>query len=100
MKNAVKSIQRAMSNARSYEEWKGAALEYDRLCGFDDWKEDDASPFYDYPLIRYRYNDLRTARQRGDVDQLVFSLQEGLHGNLGNLTLVCIRTLHLGLRNL
>lgn len=85
MKNAVKSIQRAMSNARSYEEWKGAALEYDRLCGFDDWKEDDASPFYDYPLIRYRYNDLRTARQRGDVDQLVFSLQEGLHGNLGNL---------------
>jgi len=85
MKNAVKSVRGAMNNARSYEEWSNAALELDRLCGFDDWKEDDASPYYDYPLIRYRYNDLRSARQRGDVDQLVFSLQEGLHGNLGNL---------------
>lgn len=85
MKNAVKSIRRAMDNARSYDEWRSAALEYDRLFGFDDWKEDDASPYYDYPLIRYRYNDLRSARQRGDVNQLVFSLQEGLHGNLGNI---------------
>jgi len=74
-----------MLHASTYEEWKGAALEFDRISGMDDWKEDDASPYYDYPLIRYRFNDLREARQKGDTDRLVFCLQEGLHGNLGNI---------------
>ena len=85
MKQAVRSIERAMQNAQNYQQWKDAAIELDCLRGFDDWKDDDASPYFDYPLIRYRFNDLRTARQRGDINQLMFILQEGLHGNLGNI---------------
>jgi len=85
MKRTLKYLQQAMNNAENYESWRAAAMEYDRLAGLDEWKEDDASPFYDYPLIRLRLNELREARDRNDVNQLIFNLHEGLHGNLGNI---------------
>ena len=85
MKRALKACLEAMSNAENYQAWAAAAQEYDRLSGNDEWKEDDASPHYDYKMIRLRFNELRTARERQDVDQLVFFLNEGLHGNLGRI---------------
>lgn len=85
MKRALKACLEAMQNAENYQAWSDAAQEYDRLSGNEEWKEDDASAHYDYKMIRLRYNELRTARERMDVDQLVFFLNEGLHGNLGNL---------------
>src|SRR5690606_34570171 len=60
--------------------------EYDRLSGAEDWKEIDRSPYYDYELIRNRLAQIRQARERGDVNKLVFHLHEGLHGNLGNIS--------------
>ncbi|PIE41266.1 MAG: patatin family protein, partial [Gammaproteobacteria bacterium] len=85
MKQALKSCLEAMKNAENYQAWADAAKEYDRLSGNDEWKEDDASPLYDYKMIRLRYNELRTAREREDVNQLVFYINEGLHGNLGRI---------------
>jgi predicted acylesterase/phospholipase RssA len=85
MKRALKACLEAMHQAENYQAWAEAAQEYDRLSGNEEWKEDDASPHYDYKMIRLRYNELRTARERMDVDQLVFFLNEGLHGNLGGL---------------
>ncbi len=85
MKRALKSCLEAMKNAENYQAWAEAAKEYDRLSGNDEWKEDDASAHYDYKMIRLRYNELRTAREREDVNQLVFYINEGLHGNLGRI---------------
>ena len=85
MKRALKACLEAMNNAEDYQAWSDAAKEYDRLSGTEDWKEEDASPHYDYKMIRLRFNELRTARERGDVYQLVFYINEGLHGNLGGL---------------
>lgn len=88
MRRSSKALERAVqaiSNAGNYETWRAACLEHDRLSGAEDWKLDDASPYYDYSLIRMRLNELRQARARNDVEQLVFNLHEGLHGNLGNI---------------
>lgn len=85
MKKSLKAIEQAINNAENYESWRAACLEYDRLSGGEEWKLDDASPYYDYPLIRMRLNELRQAREREDFAQLVFNLHEGLHGNLGNI---------------
>jgi len=85
MKKELKACLEAMKHADSYQAWSDAAKEYDRLSGNEEWKEDDASPHYDYKMIRLRYNELRTARERGDVNQLVFFFNEGLHGNLGRI---------------
>lgn len=86
MKNILKSIEQAITYADNYQTWRAACEEHDRLSGADDWKLNDASPFYDYPLIRMRLNELRQARTRQDVEQLLFNLHEGLHGNLGNIS--------------
>ena len=86
MKRALKQIARAIDHANTYQEWKEASLEHDRLSGADEWKEIDRSPYYDYELIRNRLAQIRQARERGDVNKLVFHLHEGLHGNLGNIS--------------
>lgn len=85
MKKSLRAIEHAITNAENYESWRAACLEYDRISGADEWKLDDASPYYDYSLIRMRLNELRQARERNDHEQLVFNLHEGLHGNLGNI---------------
>ncbi len=85
MKKSLKAIEQAINNAENFDSWRAACLEYDRLSGAEEWKHDDASPYYDYPLIRMRLNELKQARERQDYEQLVFNLHEGLHGNLGNI---------------
>jgi predicted acylesterase/phospholipase RssA len=84
-KRALKALDQNIKNAETYDAWREACLERDRLSGAEEWKEDDKSPYYDYTLIRMRLNELRQGRARNDVEQLVFNLHEGLHGNLGNI---------------
>lgn len=86
MKRALKQLDAAIKHAGTYQEWHEASLEYDRLSGAEEWKEIDRSPHYDYELIRNRLGQIRQARERHDVNKLVFHLHEGLHGNLGNIS--------------
>ncbi|PKM22850.1 MAG: DUF3336 domain-containing protein [Gammaproteobacteria bacterium HGW-Gammaproteobacteria-14] len=86
MKRALRQLEKAIDHASSYEEWREASTEHDRLSGAAQWQELDRSPFYDYELIRNRLAQIRQARERNDVNKLVFHLHEGLHGNLGNIS--------------
>ena len=78
-------LERAMDNAESYEEWSEAAQAYDRLQGFDRWKAMDQSRRYDYRAIRFRLEQLRDLRARGDDQGLLFTLNEGIHGNMAGM---------------
>jgi len=86
MKRALRQLEKAIDHASTYEEWREASAEHDRLSGAAQWQELDRSPFYDYELIRNRLAQIRQARERSDVNKLVFHLHEGLHGNLGNIS--------------
>lgn len=86
MKRALRSLEKTIANAETHAEWREACEEHDRLSGADEWKEIDRSPYYDYELIRNRLAQIRQARERHDVNKLVFHLHEGLHGNLGNIS--------------
>ena len=81
----IASRLRDLENAAVYAEWREIAMELDRLEGSDAWKQDEMSDDYDYLLIKERLAEMRELRRSGDVRQLVFSLAEGLHGNLGNV---------------
>lgn len=74
-----------MKQADNYKTWSEAAKEYDRISGNDEWREDDASPHYDFKMIRLRLHELRKARRQNDVMQAVYYINEGLHGNLGRI---------------
>lgn len=80
-----KPIPEQMRSARTYQEWAQLAAAYDRENGLDEWKATDASELYDYRLIRSRYELIRDLRQRKDYHQLLFVLNEGIHGNLGGM---------------
>jgi TAG lipase/steryl ester hydrolase/phospholipase A2/LPA acyltransferase len=79
-------LEEEMENAGNYAAWRGAAIAWDTEAGLDEWKTTDASPLYDYKLIQRRLAQILGAREGGYVRRLMFLLQEGLHGNLGNLS--------------
>src|SRR5690606_33249360 len=74
-----------MEAAHTYEEWARLAAAYDHEHGLDDWKSADASKSYDYRSIRQRLDLIRDLRYRRDYHQLLFTLNEGVHGNLGGM---------------
>lgn len=74
-----------LAKATDYATWRTLAVDMDAQAGMDVWKSNPNSPFYQYKLIQQRLINLRNWRKAGDWPQLIFSLREGLHRNLGNL---------------
>lgn len=77
--------QRGMAHATDFHTWRTHAVDLDALQGMDVWKSDPSSPYYQHALIQQRLINLRNWRKAGDWAQVIFSLREGLHRNLGNL---------------
>ena len=70
---------------QSYEDWKRWALKEDERTGADRWKDEETSNLYDYQVIRRRYEELVDVRSREDPGQLLYYLNEGLHGNMAGM---------------
>lgn len=73
--------------ARTYDEWKEAALALDEYLGFDEWKAIDEDPYYDWRLVRKVLKSLKTLRRNNDA-----------RGVLGVLE-TCIRTNFAGVES-
>jgi TAG lipase/steryl ester hydrolase/phospholipase A2/LPA acyltransferase len=84
-KTRLKKLEAAMDAATSYEEWKQAAIEHDKASGVDKWQAVDQSKNFDFASIRRRLDHLRQVRAHGDNRALLFTLNEGIHGNLGGM---------------
>jgi NTE family protein len=83
--SATTRLERAMARADSYDEWREAARAHDRQSGMYRWKQKDTSRHYDHETIRVRLDCLRDLRGAGDNRGLLFTLNEGIHGNLGGM---------------
>nr|WP_181901579.1 DUF3336 domain-containing protein [Thalassotalea euphylliae] len=81
----LNEVEVAIGNAKTYQEYKEASLEHDRLSGADEWRAEETCKLYDYSLIRKRVNRIRDAKAKKDSAGLMFILHEGIHGNLGNI---------------
>ncbi|MFN3582157.1 MAG: DUF3336 domain-containing protein [Pseudomonas sp.] len=84
-RNQTKQILRDMEEVESYEGWAELAAAYDHENGLDDWKQNDACESYDYRAIRTRLDRIRDLRFRREYHDLLFVLNEGIHGNLGGM---------------
>lgn len=78
-------VKRALKGARSYQEWREAAEAYDTLKGLDRWRRRDQSQQYDYVSIRERLDRLRSLKARRDNRGMLYTLNEGIHGNMGGM---------------
>ena len=81
----LKACEREMREAQSYEAWSEAARTHDDLSGMTRWKQMDQTHMYDHVAIRARLDRLRAHRARHDYHGLLFSLNEGIHGNIGGM---------------
>lgn len=74
-----------MARANSYDEWKAHAKAWDAATGAEEWRRIDRTRLYDYRQISLRLNRLRNLRKQGDDTGLLFTLNEGIHGNMGGM---------------
>ena len=81
----LKNVEKKMAKATSYEEWSEVAQEHDELSGRKRWRAVDQTSQYDYAQIRLRLDTLRSLRARHDYHGLLFTLNEGIHGNMGGM---------------
>jgi len=81
----LKQLEKQMEKAVSYEEWREAAMEHDEISGQKRWREVDQTRQYDYAQIRLRLDRLRSLRARHDYQGLLFTLNEGIHGNMAGM---------------
>ncbi len=68
-----------------YSQWKKAAIEDDKKTGRYHWKKVDYSSKYDYKNILDRYKLLKKLREQKNYHDLLFVLNEGIHGNMGGM---------------
>jgi len=71
--------------SKTYAEWRNIATELDSALGFQDWKETDEDPKYDYPLIRKVRKSLIHLRSVGDVTGLMGVLEICLRNNFAGV---------------
>jgi NTE family protein len=85
VKIANRKQEKALSTASSYGEWREAAKAWDHKQGHDRWRLRDQSSQFDYVSIRLRLDRLRALRARHDNRALLYTLGEGIHGNMGGM---------------
>jgi TAG lipase/steryl ester hydrolase/phospholipase A2/LPA acyltransferase len=74
-----------LSDATSYSEWSAAAQAHDDRSGAARWRGTDESQRYDYKVIRHRLEEILQLRAAADPHEILFYLNEGIHGNMGGM---------------
>lgn len=82
--NIRRAAQR-LDRAESYSEWHDAAQLHDQLSGRKNWIERDDCSLYDSPELRIRHDRLRQLINENNYQELLYALNEGIHGNMGGM---------------
>lgn len=85
MGKRLKKLIKQMNSSESYEEWRELGSEHDEVTGMDEWREVEPSRLYDHSEIRLRLETLKSLREDKDDLGLLFTLNEGIHGNMGGM---------------
>lgn len=81
----LNSISRRMGKSVFYDDWLELAKHHDELSGREQWKAEDDSGLYDNTEIRIRYNNLSKLLENHNYSDLLYALNEGIHGNMGGM---------------
>ena len=97
----IKTVRHRIEGAHDYDTWRALAQELDQLEGNEAWKVNPVSPYFQHGMIEQRLTRLQAWRKSKDWGQIIFSLREGLHRNLGNLSNVELyKHTHFGTKRL
>ncbi|KAJ7179108.1 patatin-domain-containing protein [Mycena filopes] len=74
-------LRKRLRAAQTYEEWKEAALVLDEYLHFDEWKDADEDPYYDFKLVRKVHRSLKTLREKNDARGCLGVLETCIRSN-------------------
>lgn len=81
----LKEFEKQMNRADNYADWRDAAIAHDEISGMQRWRQIDQTRLYDYGQIRLRLDKLRSLRAKRDYQGLLYTINEGIHGNIGGM---------------
>ncbi|MEZ4324138.1 MAG: patatin-like phospholipase family protein [Polyangiales bacterium] len=84
-RDALATLTRQMADATTYDEWLALARDHDALSGAADWRAREGSSLYDYRAIQSRLARLRAVLDEEHCHELLYTLNEGVHGNMGGM---------------
>lgn len=82
---SINVSRRDLRSAQSYDDWSNVARLLDQKSGAAMWRLTEQDHRFDYKRIRERLSLLREAREDDDAHEILFALNEGIHGNLGGI---------------
>ena len=81
----LRKLQLQMESAPHYQDWELLARQHDQLSGQEKWKRRDETTLYDFVEIRIRHDKLRQLLDAENHSELLYALNEGLHGNMAGM---------------
>jgi TAG lipase/steryl ester hydrolase/phospholipase A2/LPA acyltransferase len=81
-RKALAAVRRRLEKAHDYAGWLAAAREHDALTDAAHWRGQEDSSLYDAVELRQRRDRLRELIAGREVHDLLYVLNEGIHGNL------------------
>lgn len=78
----IRQIKQRLETASSHQTWLEAAAEHDRYLGGDTWRQRENSSLYGSAEIRIRHDKLRKLIDANEFHDLLYALNEGIHGNM------------------
>lgn len=81
----LNQIARKMESAGSYADWHQLAQHFDVTSGADHWRKADESSLYDWAEVKSRLSILKRALEEKSWRELLYALNEGVHGNMGGM---------------
>ncbi|WP_158643457.1 patatin-like phospholipase family protein [Ketobacter alkanivorans] len=84
-KSSLRQLEKRMASSHSYQHWLELAKEHDTRSGSTLWREETKSSLYDYNEINARHKKLKTLLNAGAHRELLYALNEGIHGNMGGM---------------
>lgn len=83
--NSLKQLEKRMEACSNYDDWLDVAQQHDLESGAEEWKGITTSSLYDYTEIQARYENLKACMENGADRELLYALNEGVHGNMGGM---------------
>ncbi|ORX37891.1 acyl transferase/acyl hydrolase/lysophospholipase [Kockovaella imperatae] len=74
-------LRQEMRKSKTYDEWTASARKLDRYLGFDQWKEADEDPYFDYVLVKRVRRTLTRLRMAKDTRALMDALAVCVRSN-------------------
>lgn len=78
----LREINRQFGAVTDYRSWQRLAEQHDEVSGASLWRRKEQSSLYNNAAIRDRHDSLAKLLREKNYSDLLFALNEGLHGNL------------------